>query len=92
MAGRAIRRGSVRGVALVSAEAVSFYGGVDPSTGVVVEKGHPLEGRSIAGRVLVIPTGKGSTVGSYVLYRMAKEGTAPAGIVCYTGRPSVEAT
>ncbi|MBI5486784.1 MAG: DUF126 domain-containing protein [Deltaproteobacteria bacterium] len=82
--GRVIRGGEARGVALVSSAAISFYGGVDPDTGKVIEKGHPLEGRSLAGRVLVMPTGKGSTVGSYVLYRMAKQGTAPAAILCGT--------
>ena len=80
--GRVIRAGEARGAALVSAAAISFYGGVDPDTGKVIERGHPLEGVSLAGRVLVMPTGKGSTVGSYVLYRMAKQGTAPAAILC----------
>jgi hypothetical protein len=47
----------------------------------VIEPGHPLEGRSVTGQVLVFPTGKGSTVGSYTLYRMAKAGTAPAAIL-----------
>lgn len=89
--GRAVRPGSAAGRTVVSAEAVSFYGGVDPATGVVVEKGHPLQGRSVAGRVLVIPTGKGSTVGSYVLYRMARAGTAPAGILCRECDPVVAA-
>ncbi len=60
---------------------VSFFGGVDPETGVVVEKGHELEGRSVAGRVLVFPTSKGSTVGSYTLYRLKKAGLAPAAIL-----------
>jgi hypothetical protein len=60
---------------------ISFYGGVDPETGYVVEKGHELEGQSIAGRVLVFPTGKGSTVGSYTLYRLKKAGLAPAAII-----------
>ena len=82
MRGRVIRRGEARGTALVSAAAISFYGGVDPETGKVIERGHPLEGKSMTGRVLVLPTGKGSTVGSYVLYRMAKSGTGPAAIVC----------
>jgi hypothetical protein len=82
--GRAIRRGEAHGTALVSPLPISFYGGVDPATGEVLERGHPLEGRSVAGRVLVMPTGKGSTVGSYVLYRMAKQGTAPAAILCAT--------
>ena len=82
--GRVIRRGEARGTALVSAAPISFYGGVDPETGKVIERGHPLEGMSMTGRVLVLPTGKGSTVGSYVLYRMAKSGRAPAAIVCGT--------
>jgi predicted aconitase with swiveling domain len=47
----------------------------------VVERGHPLEGRSVAGRILVFPAGKGSTVGSYTLYRLARNGLAPAGMI-----------
>jgi hypothetical protein len=80
--GRVIRRGDARGAALVSTAPLSFYGGVDPLSGRVIERGHPLEGRSLAGRVLVLPTGKGSTVGSFVLYRMARGGTAPAAVIC----------
>lgn len=79
--GRKIYRGRAEGEALVSAMGISFYGGVDPATGVVVEKGHDLEGRSVAGKVLVFPTGKGSTVGSYTLYRLKRAGLAPAAIV-----------
>jgi predicted aconitase with swiveling domain len=79
--GRAIQPGAVRGVALVSREPVCFLGGIDPETGIVVEAGHELEGQCITGRVLVFPTGKGSTVGSYTIYRMAKGGTAPVAIV-----------
>ncbi|MBA7483900.1 hypothetical protein ES707_19417 [subsurface metagenome] len=60
---------------------MSFYGGVDPETGVVVEPGHAVEGECITGKVFVFPTGKGSTVGSYVIYRMSKLGTAPAALV-----------
>jgi len=56
-------------------------GGVDPETGIVIEKGHPLEGESISGRVLVFPTGKGSTVGSYTLYRLAQNNLGPAAII-----------
>jgi predicted aconitase with swiveling domain len=65
----------------LSSEPIGFLGGIDPDTGVVIEKGHVLEGRSVAGRVLVFPTGKGSTVGSYTLYRLARNGFAPAAIV-----------
>jgi predicted aconitase with swiveling domain len=79
--GRVIKEGRAEGEALVSREAIGFFGGVDPRTGVIVEPGHELEGRSISGKVLVFPKGKGSTVGSYTLYRLRKHGLAPAGII-----------
>ena len=79
--GRKVVGGYAEGEALVSADPVSFYGGVDPETGVVVEPGHAVEGECITGKVFVFPTGKGSTVGSYVIYRMSKLGTAPAALV-----------
>ena len=79
--GRRIFGGKATGRALVSREAVSFFGGVNPDTGIVEEEGHPLQGRSVSGRVLVFPQGKGSTVGSYTLYRMMKTGTAPIAIL-----------
>jgi len=81
MRGRVIRLGTAEGIALVSPQPIGFLGGVDPDTGIVVEPGHPLQGQCVTGRVLVFPTGKGSTVGSYTLYRMARSGTAPAAIV-----------
>jgi hypothetical protein len=79
--GRTIFSGIAEGVALVTSMGLSFYGGVDPDSGVVVERGHELEGQSIAGKVLAFPTGKGSTVGSYTLYRLKKNGVAPAAIL-----------
>jgi predicted aconitase with swiveling domain len=79
--GRIIRSGVAEGIALVSPQPIGFLGGVDPETGVVIEPHHPLEGQCVAGRVLVFPTGKGSTVGSYTLYRMSRAGTAPAAII-----------
>jgi predicted aconitase with swiveling domain len=81
MQGRVIKAGKAQGTALVSAEPIGFLGGVDPETGLVVEPGHPLQGECVTGRVLVFPMGKGSTVGSYTLYRMAVSGTAPAAII-----------
>jgi predicted aconitase with swiveling domain len=78
---RVVRDGNARGTAVKSSRPLSFFGGVDPGSGRVVEKGHPLEGRIVGGSILVFPAGKGSTVGSYILYRMAKAGTAPAGMV-----------
>ena len=83
--GRWLVRGSAEGLALTSPEPVGFLGGVDPDTGVVIEKGHPLEGECVAGRILVFPTGKGSTVGPYTLYRLAKNGLAPAAIISAIG-------
>ena len=79
--GRKIYKGIAEGEAIVTKDGISFYGGVDPDTGKVVEVGHELEGQSIIGKILVFPTGKGSTVGSYTLYRMKKNNTAPAAIV-----------
>jgi predicted aconitase with swiveling domain len=79
--GRKIAPGDVTGDALVTHQSLSFYGGVDPETGVVVEKDHELEGQSITGKVLVFPSGKGSTVGSYVLYQLAKTGKGPIAII-----------
>ena len=79
--GRKICSGQATGEALVSSMGISFFGGVDPESGVVVERGHELEGQSIAGKVLVFPTGKGSTVGSYTLYRLQRGGKAPLAII-----------
>jgi predicted aconitase with swiveling domain len=81
MKGRIIYKGKAEGEALTTAQPVSFYGGVDPNTGVVIEKGHELQGVSVNGRILVFPQGKGSTVGSYTLYRLKKNGVAPAGMI-----------
>ena len=79
--GRIISRGAATGEVLISKDPISFYGGVNPDTGVVVEKGHSLEGRSISGKILVFPNGKGSTVGSYTLYRLKKNSAAPLAII-----------
>jgi hypothetical protein len=79
--GRSISPGLAQGSALVTSMPISFFGGVNPDTALVVERGHELEGRCIAGVVLVFPTGKGSTVGSYTLYRLKHNGLAPAAIL-----------
>jgi predicted aconitase with swiveling domain len=79
--GRIIFKGKAKGEALVTSQPISFYGGIDPDSGVLIEKGHELEGKSIKGKILIFPTGKGSTVGSYTLYRMKKNNNAPAGII-----------
>lgn len=79
--GRTISPGKAEGESLVSKEPIGFYGGVDAKTGVFIEKGHELEGKSVKGKVLVFPCGKGSTVGSYVIYGLAKNNQAPLAIV-----------
>ena len=81
MQGRKIFKGKVVGEALVTGDDISFYGGCDPETGEIVEKDHHLEGKSVSGKILVFPSGKGSTVGSYVLYALKKAEKAPLAIV-----------
>jgi predicted aconitase with swiveling domain len=73
--------GRAEGPALVSRTPISFYGGVDAATGVIIEQGHELEGKCVSGTILVFPCGKGSTVGSYVMYGLQKNGVAPLAIV-----------
>ena len=87
--GRVIKAGHAAGVALVSREPIGFLGGVDGDTGIITERGHSLEGQCVAGKVLVFPTGKGSTVGSYVLYQLAVNGLAPAAILNAESEPIV---
>ncbi|MDG6221304.1 MAG: DUF126 domain-containing protein [Candidatus Thermoplasmatota archaeon] len=79
--GRSISPGKATGEAIVSPDPIGFYGGVDAKTGTVIEKGHPLEGQNVKGKILVFPCGKGSTVGSYVIYGLAKNGVGPAAII-----------
>ena len=81
MKGRIISPGKTEGVAIVSPEPIGFYGGIDIKSGIVIEKDHPLEGKSVKDKILVFPSGKGSTVGSYVIYGLKKNGVAPSGII-----------
>jgi len=86
---RVIKQGTAAGPAIVSLDPIGFLGGVDGDTGIVIEKGHPLEGQSIARKVLVFPTGKGSTVGSYILYQLAVNKLAPTAIINVESEPIV---
>ncbi|MCX6772336.1 MAG: DUF126 domain-containing protein [Candidatus Micrarchaeota archaeon] len=86
---RPISRGIGEAEALVCSEGISFFGGVDPKTGIVIEKGSPLEGKCMAGKVLVFPRGKGSTVGSYVLLQLKKNGCAPVAIINQEAEPII---
>ena len=78
---KTIAKGVARGEAIISRMAISFTGGVDPNTGKVREPGHDLEGKSIAGKILIFPIGKGSTTGSWQFYATYKRGNAPKGII-----------
>lgn len=81
LCGRSVVSGKAQGLALVSTQPISFFGGLDPDNGMVIERGHELEGEKVTGKVLVFPRGKGSTVGSYVIYAMKKKGTAPIAMI-----------
>jgi hypothetical protein len=87
--GHKVAKGKAQGEALVSHSAISFLGGVNPETGVVVEEGHELKGRSIFDKVLVFPIGKGSTAGSYQLYELAYNGKAPKAIINLQADPVI---
>ena len=89
--GRSVVPGRFRGLALVSQKPLSFLGGVDATSGRIVERGHDLRGESAEGRVLCFPHGHGSTVGSYVLYSLVKRGLGPKAIVNQTADPVVVA-
>lgn len=87
--GRTVVKGQASGEALVSCQPISFLGGVDPKTGEIVERNHNLFGKRIAGRVLVFPGGKGSTVGSYVIYALKKYGVNPSAMVNVLTEPII---
>lgn len=79
--GRKVTGGKARGTALVCSEPICYLGGIDVKTGMVTEVGHQLQGQSIAGKVLVFPTGKGSTGGSYLIYEATMNGKGPVAMV-----------
>lgn len=84
-----VSRGMAQGEALVTSQPISFLGSVDVKKGIIVEKGHELEGKSISGKVLVFPGGKGSTVGSYAIYQLKKNGAAPVAMINVKAEPIV---
>ena len=89
ISGRSISRGIGTGELLVSPAPISFLSGVDPETGIIVERDHPLQGKCLTGKVLAFPYGKGSTVGSYVLYALSRNGHAPAAIINEEAEPII---
>jgi len=87
--GRKVIGGMAEGEAVVTNQPVSFLGGVNPDTGVVVEREHEVEGERITGKVFVFPMGKGSTAGPYIIYAMAKRKTAPAAMINVEAEPII---
>jgi predicted aconitase/predicted aconitase with swiveling domain len=78
---QAILAGQAQGPVLATSEALSFWGGVDPASGRVIDVHHPLHGRSITGTILMMPSTRGSCTGSGVLLDLALTGRAPAALV-----------
>ena len=86
---RSIAKGKGKGELIVSSEPISFLGGVNPDNGEVIDPNHELKGQIIKDKVLFIPGGKGSTVGSYVIFQMMKNNTAPKAIICLNAEPII---
>jgi predicted aconitase with swiveling domain len=77
----AIVAGEADGVALTASEPLSFWGGLNPDTGEVIDRRHPLSGQVVTGRVLVLPHGRGSCSASGVFLEAIRNGTAPAAVI-----------
>ena len=78
---RTLVAGHATGIALVLDEPLSFWGGLDPATGILIDTHHPQLGESVIGRILVMPSGRGSSSSSYVLAEAIRAGNAPAAII-----------
>lgn len=85
--GKTVKKGQVEGEVIVSRLPFSFLGDLNVEKGTIAPAGHDLEGRSIAGKIFVFPTGKGSTVGPYVASAAKKMGNTPAGMICVEVEP-----
>ncbi|MDR2623815.1 MAG: DUF126 domain-containing protein [Methanobrevibacter sp.] len=86
---RSISKGIGKGKLLVSNEPISFLGGINSETGEIVDMNHELRGSCIKDKVLFIPSGKGSTVGSYVMFQLKKNNTGPSAIICLNAEPII---
>ncbi len=81
LAARCIVSGVAEGEVIASSQSISFWGGVDPATGLINDPRHELFGQSIAGKVLAFPFGKGSSTGSLMILELARIGKAPAAMI-----------
>ncbi len=79
--GKPVISGKASGIALVSSEPLSFWGGYDWKSGEITDRRHPLSGENAKGKVLVVPFTRGSSTTTAVLLEAIREGTAPAAIV-----------
>ncbi|MFC1718846.1 aconitase X swivel domain-containing protein [Candidatus Poribacteria bacterium] len=79
--GRSLVSGSAKGVALVSKEPISFWGGIDTRTGEIIDRRHELSGANVAGKIFVFPQGRGSSTSSAVMLEIIRAGVAPAAII-----------
>ena len=79
--GRGLSKGISSGPLLITRDPISFFGGVDPKTGIVIDRWHPMYGKGLKGNVLVLPRSKGSTVGSYVIYSLSRYCVAPSAMI-----------
>jgi predicted aconitase with swiveling domain len=86
---RKVASGCATGKALSTRIPLSFLGNVDAETGIVVDQNHELYGKCISGKILIFPEGKGSTVGSYVIYQLKKRGKAPAAMINVHSEPII---
>ena len=83
-----VQAGTAQGRILATTEALSFWGGVDPATGVIIDVHHPLHGQSLTGRILMMPSSRGSCTGSGVLLDLALTGRGPAALI-FSGNEDV---
>lgn len=81
ISGRVVVPGSADGEILFSDVGLSFWGGVDALTGEVIDRHHPLSGQSLAGRILALPTSRGSCSGSGVVLELLLNNKGPSAIV-----------
>ncbi len=79
--GHCIVPGQIRGMTILSQTPISFLGDIDPKTGIIIAKQHPLKNQCVTNKIFVFPCGKGSTVGSYIIYQLYKNNKAPLGII-----------
>jgi predicted aconitase with swiveling domain len=77
----ALVAGEATGTAVTASEPLSFWGGLNPDTGEIIDRRHPLSGQIVTGRVLVLPHGRGSCSASGVFLEAIRNGTAPAAVI-----------